>query len=101
MIEHIHPEGEPTPTLRDLYERKDGSVEVVDWATPKGKPPYPSKYRLTDKGYAVLGEIMRRNGAATAARGTAQEEAIAIQKRMAEGEGKGKGSGSKSAWTPS
>lgn len=76
MIEHIHPEGEPTPTLRDLYERKDGSVEVVDWAQPKGKPAYPSKFRLTDKGQQVITEVMRRNAAGTIARGTANEEAV-------------------------
>ena len=76
MIEHIHPEGEPTPTLRDLYERKDGSVEVVDWATPKGKPAYPSRFRLTEKGRQAIAEVLRRNAEATLARGTGNEEAV-------------------------
>lgn len=76
MIEHVHPEGEPTPTLRDLYERKDGSVEVVDWAKPKGKAAYPSKFRLLEKGRQAIAEVMRRNAAATLARGTANEEAV-------------------------
>lgn len=100
MIEHIHPEGEPTPTLRDLYDRKDGSVEVVDWSTPKGaKMPQPSKYRLTDKGNRVLGDIMRRNAAATEARGTLQEEGAAILMRAARL--KGEKHGSKSTRSPS
>lgn len=77
VIEHIHPEGEPTPTLRDLYDRKDGSVEVVEWSQPKGKPAQPSKFRLTAKGHQVLGEIMARNAAATLQRGTGKEEAVA------------------------
>lgn len=76
MIEHIHPEGEPTPTLRDLYERKDGSVEVVDWAQPKGKPAYPSKFRLLEKGRQAIAEVMKRNAAGTIARGSANEEAV-------------------------
>ena len=76
MIEHIHPEGERTPTLRDLYERRDGSVEVVDWATPKGQKPYPSKFRLLEKGRQAIADVMRRNAEASMARGTANEEAV-------------------------
>jgi hypothetical protein len=76
VIEHIHPEGEPTPTIQELYERRDGSAEVAKWtAGSKTGPPKPSVYRLTGKGHALLGEIMRRNAAGTLERGTAAAEA--------------------------
>ena len=89
MIDHIHPEGEPTPTLRDLYERKDGSVEVVDWATPKGKPAYPSRFRLLEKGRQAIAEVMQRNAAASLARGTQNEEAVMQMVRAREERRKG------------
>jgi len=100
VIEHVHPEGEPTPTLQDLYERKEGLVEVVDWATPKGKPTHPSKFRLTEKGQAELGRIMRANAAASLARGTEKEEGVERVRRAAENAEGGGGNGRKSAWTP-
>ena len=99
MIEHRHPDGEPTPTVRELYERKDGSAEVVDWVTPKGGKPVPTKFRLLPKGQAIIGEIMRRNAAATLARGTAREEANATVRAVAGVRGEGDGSKGKS--TPS
>lgn len=94
MIEHIHPDGEPTPTVRDLYERRDGSAEAIDW----NKDGVPTKFRLTDRGYATISVVMRRNAAASLARGTENEEAIARLKRAASE--KGKSNGRKSAWTP-
>lgn len=85
MIEHIHPEGEPTPTLRELYERHDGSVEVVKWTEGnKKEKAKPSVFRLTEKGEALLKGIMARNAAATLARGTALEEGAARVKRIRE-----------------
>ncbi len=103
MIEHIHPEGEPTPTVAELYERRDGSAEVAKWTEgSKTERPKPSVYRLTDKGCAVLGEIMRRNAAASLARGTVGEEGVESVKRAAgRTDGKGKSNGRKSTWTPS
>lgn len=71
MIPHIHPLGEPTPTVRELAERNDGSAVAIDW-NAEGKA---TKWRLMQKGYDLLGEIMRRNAAATLARGTAGIEA--------------------------
>lgn len=96
MIEHIHPEGEPTPTVRELYERKDGSAEVATWtAGTKTTPGVPSTYRLLPKGQAVLSAIAARNAAGTVARNSASEEGVATMvKARIEG---GKDSGSKSA----
>lgn len=99
MIEHAHPDGEPTPTVRELYERKDGSAEVVDWVTPKGGKPTPTRFRLTPKGQAIISEIMRRNVAASMARGTVNEEAGAAMRASAGT--KGEGDGSKGKSTPS
>ncbi len=76
MIEHIHPEGEPVPTVPELYERRAGLAEVASWTNgTKTDPPRPSTYRVTDAGHALLGEIMRRNALASLARGTVAEEA--------------------------
>ena len=97
MIEHIHPDGEPTPTVRELFERKDGSAEAVAWSNDK--IPVPTKFRLLPKGQAVISEIMRRNAAATLARGTVSEEAGAAMRASAGV--KGEDSGSKSKSTPS
>lgn len=83
MIEHIHPEGEPTPTLYDLYQRREGLVEVVTWSSDK-KNPLPTKYRVTDKGHRYLGEIMRRNALGSYIRGTAEEEAVEALKKVAD-----------------
>lgn len=96
MIPHVHPDGEPTPTLLELHERKDGSVEVVDY----NKDLKPTKFRLTEKGHRLLGEIMRRNALASRARGTTEEEGVEIVRRMAKTpETERKGSGRKGTWT--
>lgn len=101
MIKHIHPEGEPTPTLMDLYERRDGSVEVVEWTSAK-KDPKPSKFRVTDKGHRVLGEILRRNAIGSYIRGTEREEGIASVRHAAENRPEEKKTSSRKAdWTPS
>lgn len=101
MIQHIHPDGEPTPTVQELYERKDGSAEAVTWSADK--KPVPTKFRLLPKGQALLGEIMRRNAAGTLARGTAAQEAtdrlIQARNERNETEKKGKSNGRKSSWT--
>lgn len=106
MIEHGHPDGEPTPTVSELYERRDGSAEVAKWTEgSKTDPPKPSVYRLTDKGYAILGDIMRRNGAASVSRGSQREEAVNAIKTQAANRGNEpksrKSSGRKGVWTPS
>lgn len=100
MIEHHHPDGEPTPTVPELYERRDGSAEVATWtAGTKTTPGKPSTYRLLPKGQAVISEIQHRNAAATLARGTAHEEAAAAV-RAARARG-GTDDGSKGKSTPS
>lgn len=77
MIEHIHPDGEPTPTVRELYERKDGSAEAVDWVRPnKTSPAVPTKFRLLPKGQQLITEIAQRNAAATLARGGQTSEPV-------------------------
>jgi len=93
MIEHIHPDGEPTPTVRELYEMKDGLAEAIAF----DKDLKPTRFRLTDKGYAHLNAIMKRNAAATLSRGTVSQEGGASVVRSMEGETNGK----KSSWTPS
>lgn len=101
MIEHVHPEGEPTPTVRELYERKDGSAEVATWTTgTKTKPGVPSTYRLTDKGHRLLGEIMRRNAIGSFIRGSEREEGVESVKMASLTSGEGKRSGRKD-WTES
>lgn len=98
MIEHVHPEGEPTPTIREMYEMKEGLAEVVQ----RNKDGDPTVFRLTDKGNAHLGEIMRRNAAASIARGSADQEAVdAVRRAAKERRGKGngkKGSRAKARW---
>lgn len=100
MIEHIHPEGEPTPTVPELYERRDGSAEVATWtAGTKTEPGRPSTYRLLPKGQAIITAIAQRNAAATLARDSAGEEGVAAMiKARLEGGGE---NGSKSKPTPS
>lgn len=93
MIEHVHPDGEPTPTVRDLYEMKDGLAEAVAF----DKDLKPTRFRVTDKGHALLGEIMKRNAEGSIARGTVYQEGGASVVRAREGETNGK----KSSWTPS
>lgn len=100
MIEHIHPLGEPTPTVAELYERRDGSAEVNVWtAGSKTEPGKPSIYRLLPKGQAVITAIAQRNAAGTLARGSAADEAgAALVKAQTEG---GSENGSKSKSSPS
>lgn len=98
MIDHIHPDGEPTPTVRELYEMKNGYAEAVTLDQKMN----PTTFRLTEKGAAVLGEIMRGNAKATLARGTARAEGSASMKRIAEQKKEiVKKNGRKSTWTPS
>ena len=84
MIEHDHPEGEPTPTVLELYERKDGSAEAVSWATPKGsKVSVPTRFQLLPRGQKIISDIARRNAMMTELRGTAREEGVAAVIRAA------------------
>jgi len=101
VIEHIHPDGEPVPTARELYERRDGTAEATKWVNGEKKtdPPRPVMFRITDKGHALIGEIMRRNAKATLARGTAAAEAGARIRLNKEQEGDEK-RGSKSTQPP-
>lgn len=85
MIPHIHPDGEPTPTARELYEMKDGLAEAVDF----NRNMEPTRFRLTDKGHAHLGEIMRWNAMDTLDRGTSREEGVARQVRARSQKGSG------------
>lgn len=88
MIEHIHPHGEPVPTVAELYERRDGSAEVVTWVGgTKTSPGKPGVYRLLPKGQAVISEIMARNAAGTIARGSASAEAVAAMVKAREQKG--------------
>lgn len=60
------------PTVAELAERKDGSAEVTAWVndgTAKNPKMRPSQWRLLDKGYAILGELMRANALEAIARG--------------------------------
>ncbi|QIG59057.1 hypothetical protein SEA_FRANSOYER_49 [Microbacterium phage Fransoyer] len=106
MIEHIRADGEPTPTVRELYERRDGSAEATAWSNDK--VPVPTKFRLTDKGHAEIGRIMRANATETLRRGTGRLEGVMAVIRGSENltpeqvkNREEKRSGSKSAWTPS
>ncbi|WNN94074.1 hypothetical protein SEA_FREGLEY_48 [Microbacterium phage Fregley] len=109
MIPHINPAGEPTPTVEELYELRDGYAEVAKWTEgSKTEPPKPAVYRLTDKGHALLGEIMQRNAAATLARGSGATDAVDSMKKFVRSakqqevkDKKGKGNGSKSKPSPS
>ncbi|MGO1566476.1 MAG: hypothetical protein ACTHXC_00500 [Brachybacterium sp.] len=97
MIEHIHPDGLPTPTVRELYDMKNGYAE----ATAFDKKMNPTAFRLLPKGSALLAEIMHQNAAGTLERGSATWEAtqsiIKARKARAAEERK---SGKKQAWTP-
>ncbi|QNJ55546.1 hypothetical protein SEA_PHINKY_54 [Microbacterium phage Phinky] len=97
MIEHIHPDGEPTPTVRELYERKDGSAEATDWVKPnKTSPAVPTKFRLLPKGQAIISAIARRNAAATLARGGQSREPVLRMIQFREEKLRGEGNGSTS-----
>ncbi|QKO02799.1 hypothetical protein SEA_KELCOLE_46 [Microbacterium phage Kelcole] len=109
LIPHINPAGEPTPTVAELYELRDGYAEVAKWTEgSKTEPPKPAVYRLTDKGHALLGEIMQRNAAATLSRGSGATDAVDSMKKFVRSakqqevkDKKGKGNGSKSKPSPS
>jgi hypothetical protein len=67
-----HPDDVPVPTVAELAARNDGSAVVTHWVnegTEKNPKMVPSRWRLLDKGYAILGEAMRTNALAAIARG--------------------------------
>lgn len=79
MIEHIHPEGEPTPTAHDLVKMGKQYAEVAEWSmgSKNGKtPPKPLKIRILPEGHKLLGEIMARNAISSSWRGSANQEAV-------------------------
>ena len=80
MLEPLHPDNEPIPTVLELYERKDGSAE----ATAFDKKMRPTAFRLLPKGQDVISEIMRRNAAATKARGSLRWEESESMRRVHE-----------------
>lgn len=81
MIEHVHPGGEPTPTVADLVKMGRDYAHVIEWAgATKTKPGKPSKVRIMPKGHQLLGDIMKRNAAGTLARGARVEQAAAVAK---------------------
>lgn len=62
----------PVPTIRELAERRDGSAEVTHWVnegTQKNPRMVPSRFRLLDKGNAILRDAMRHNAQVRLARG--------------------------------
>lgn len=65
MIQPKHEDDEPTPTVHELWARKDGSAEAVDF-TAKGEP---TRFRLLPKGHELLNGIMCRNAERALARG--------------------------------
>lgn len=71
MIQPMHTDDEPTPTIRELYERKDGSAEAVEF----NMKMEPTVFRLTAKGNQILAGIMKRNAEASIARGSTKQEA--------------------------
>lgn len=79
MIEARHPDDEPTPTVRELYERKDGSAEAVDY----DKDGRPTRFRLLPQGHELLNGIMRRNAERALERGSAQRDAYEAVRRAA------------------
>lgn len=62
---------EPVPTAEALFNMGREYAEATAWVGGKKKsdPMRPTAFRITDKGHALLGEIMRRNAAAAIARG--------------------------------
>lgn len=86
MIEHIHPEGEPTPTAFDLVKMGPEYAVVSEWTlgSKNGKtPPKPAKIQIKPKGHLLLGEIAWRNAVGTETRGSAAEERTAAAVRAA------------------
>ncbi|QSM01263.1 hypothetical protein QDA08_gp69 [Microbacterium phage NoodlelyBoi] len=51
---------EPVPTAADLVRMGPEYAVADGWS---GKPPKPTTVRITEKGHALLGDIMRRNAA--------------------------------------
>lgn len=88
MIENVHPDGEPTPTVADLVNMGRDYAQVIEWSGATkgsrgrpGKPGKPSKVRIMPKGHQLLGEIMKRNAKAALARGSLTEEMAAAVAR--------------------
>lgn len=99
MIEPTHEGDEPTPTVRELWARKDGSAEAVDF----NKDGEPTRFHLTLKGHALLNGIMRRNAERALARGAgalARDAQQAVRGRpMPDTTKKGTSRGRKSTFT--
>lgn len=79
MIEHIHPDGEPTPTALELVKMGKQYAEVAEWSmgSKNGKtPPKPIKVRVLPEGHKLLGEIMARNAIGSSWRGSSNQEAV-------------------------
>lgn len=97
MIEPRHEDDEPTPTVRELWARKDGSVEAVDF----NKDGEPTRFRLLPKGHELLNGIMRRNAERALARGAGalvrdarqavRERAVPTREEAAKEKGKSRG----------
>lgn len=90
VIEHIHPEGEPTPTAYDLVAMGKQYAEVAEWSmgSKNGKtPPKPIRIRILPEGHKLLGEIMARNAIGSIWRGSVKQEAVksVIQERKSRG----------------
>jgi hypothetical protein len=60
QLEHV-------PTVRELYERGDGSVVAAAW----DKEGNPTVFRVLDRGHVAMGAPMRRNAAALREAGAA------------------------------
>lgn len=93
MIDGATPDYRPTPTIRELYEMKDGYAEAVTFS----KALEPTSFRLTPKGHAYLAAIMRQNAEGAIARRSGPADAVSAMKKIVGG---GTG-GKKSAWSPS
>ena len=58
---------EPVPTAADLVRMGPEYAQADGWtAAKKGGPARPTTVRITAKGHALLGDIMRRNAAEAA-----------------------------------
>lgn len=100
VIDPSHPDDEPTPTVRELWAMKNGTVEAVDY----DKEGRPTRFRLLPAGHALLNGIMRRNAERALARGVGatHREAVEAMRRArmpVADKKKGKSNGRKSAWT--
>lgn len=53
---------EPVPTAADLVRMGPEYAEADGWSPARnGKPATPTIVRITPKGHALMGDIMRRN----------------------------------------